>query len=130
MIILAIKTDSPEAEFAIYNQDKLIDSLSFSAHRELADKIHLKINELLQKNKTELKDLNGVIVYMGPGSFTGLRIGLSAANALAYSLNIPITGAAHEDWPTVALDKIISGKNDTQVMPFYGAEPNITTPRK
>lgn len=130
MLILAIKTESPEAELALYEDTKLLDSIIFQAHRELADKIHLKIKKLLSKNKLTIKDLKGVIVYEGPGSFTGLRIGITVANTFAYSLNIPICSATHENWPTKALTDILSGNDRKQILPFYGAEPNITTPRK
>lgn len=130
MIIFAIKTESPQAELSLYNKDKLIDHLKFEAHRELADKINLKIKELLDKNKLSLKDLNGIIAYQGPGSFTGLRIGLTVANTLTYTLHIPICSAVHEDWPTSALDKILAGNDEKTIMPFYGAEPNITKPKK
>ena len=40
----------------------------------------------------EFKDLKEVEVEIGPGSFTGLRVGVSVANALGYSLNIPVNG--------------------------------------
>lgn len=45
---------------------------------------------LLNNNKISLKDINEIIVVNGPGSFTGIRIGLSVAKTLAYCLNIPI----------------------------------------
>lgn len=130
MLILALKTDSTNAELSLYKDNKVIDHLSFKAERSLADKIHLFIKELLEKNQFELTDLKGLIVYQGPGSFTGLRIGLSVANALAYSLKIPICTAAHENWPEHALNQILSGQDEKQIVPFYGAEPNITMPRK
>ena len=50
------------------------------------------IEKLLKKNKMEFKDLKEVEVEIGPGSFTGLRVGVSVANALGYSLNIPVNG--------------------------------------
>jgi tRNA threonylcarbamoyl adenosine modification protein YeaZ len=48
------------------------------------------IQEVLEKANLELKDLTGIKVNIGPGSFTGLRVGVSVANALAYSLKIPV----------------------------------------
>lgn len=48
--------------------------------------------KLLKKHRLELKDLTGIKVNPGPGSFTGLRVGVSVANALGYLLKIPVNG--------------------------------------
>jgi len=50
------------------------------------------INQILKKNKKTLKDLTEIEVETGPGSFTGLRVGLAVANALGWALKIPING--------------------------------------
>lgn len=50
------------------------------------------IEKMLEKNKLEFKDLTAVEVETGPGSYTGLKVGVSVANALGYSLNIPVNG--------------------------------------
>lgn len=44
------------------------------------------------RKKMTFKDLDGIEVETGPGSFTGLRVGVSVANALGYSLGIPVNG--------------------------------------
>lgn len=48
------------------------------------------IDELLKKNKTELKELKGIIIGVGPGSYTGLRVGVMTAKMLSYSTGIPL----------------------------------------
>lgn len=50
------------------------------------------INQILKKNKKGLKDLTEIEVETGPGSFTGLRVGVSVANTLAWVLKIPVNG--------------------------------------
>lgn len=50
------------------------------------------IDKLLKKNNLTLKDLDGIDVFEGPGSFTGLRVGISVANALGFLLQIPVNG--------------------------------------
>jgi tRNA threonylcarbamoyladenosine biosynthesis protein TsaB len=50
------------------------------------------IDDLLKKNNLSLKDLSGIDVFEGPGSFTGLRVGISIANALGFLLKIPVNG--------------------------------------
>jgi len=130
MIILSLKTDQPESEFALFNDHKQLAQIKYLAHKDLADTIHLKIVELLKSQNLDWQNIEGVICFKGPGSFTGLRIGLSVANSLAYGLDIPIIGEQDSDWQTNAINKLLKKQNDKMVMPFYGAEPNITKPKK
>lgn len=51
------------------------------------------ISDLLSEKKLSLRDLTYIEVNIGPGSFTGLRVGVSVANALSYSLSIPVNGS-------------------------------------
>jgi len=51
-----------------------------------------QITKILKKNKKKLSDLTAIEVNVGPGSYTGLRVGLAVANALAWALKLPING--------------------------------------
>ncbi len=55
-----------------------------------AEKLHVFIEELFAETKLKLQDLNAIAVSQGPGSYTGLRIGVSAAKGLCYALSIPL----------------------------------------
>ncbi len=50
------------------------------------------IVQILEENKLTLKDINEIRVNQGPGSFTGLRVGVAIANALGYLLKVPVNG--------------------------------------
>ena len=63
-----------------------------------SEKIIGIIDEALKKSGAELKDLEGVFVIKGPGSFTGLRVGIAVANQFAHQLKVPITGLKTEEW--------------------------------
>jgi tRNA threonylcarbamoyladenosine biosynthesis protein TsaB len=79
-----------------------------------------RLEALLQRNGAALKDLTGVVVGLGPGSFTGLRVGLAMAKGLCYGLGIPIRGiptpealalaARPERWPVAIVGP--AGPND------------------
>jgi tRNA threonylcarbamoyladenosine biosynthesis protein TsaB len=129
MIILAVRTDKPEAELVLFDGQTKLEEIIWQAHRELAETIHIKIRELLETQSKSLKDLEGIITYQGPGSFTGLRIGLSVANALADSLAIPIVGAMGNAWQAESIKRLLAGESDPVVMPEYGAPVHITTPK-
>ncbi len=130
MLILTIRTDRPEAEIGLYDAIDQLASHSWLAHRQLAETIHLKIEDLLKSYAYSWSDLDGLIVFKGPGSFTGLRIGFSTANTLAYSLQIPIVALGGEAWIKHGMQALAKGFNEQIVLPEYGALANITLPKK
>lgn len=75
-------------------------------------------------------DLTGLAVFQGPGSFTGLRIGITVLNTMADALAIPIVTTKGEDWQGTATARLLANENDQLALPFYGSEANITKPRK
>ncbi|MCB9820146.1 tRNA (adenosine(37)-N6)-threonylcarbamoyltransferase complex dimerization subunit type 1 TsaB [Candidatus Nomurabacteria bacterium] len=102
----------------------------WDAGRELAKGLLGYLRDALARHDAELNDLEGIGVLSGPGSFTGLRIGLTIANTLADSMSIPIVGASGADWKQISIERLERGENDRIVMPEYGSLANITTPRK
>jgi tRNA threonylcarbamoyl adenosine modification protein YeaZ len=128
-VILAIRTDKPEAELYLLNDDKVASEIKWEAHRELADTLLVKIKELLELKNITNDGIEGIIMHTGEGSFTGLRIGTTVANAMAYSLNIPIVAAKGDDWIDSGIKAIKSAKAGELVVPEYNAEPNITKPK-
>jgi tRNA threonylcarbamoyladenosine biosynthesis protein TsaB len=129
-VILAIRTDSPEANILLIEQDKTVENLQWPAGRQLAEQLMGRVQELLKKRQLGWDDLEGVVVFRGPGSFTGLRIGMTVANAIAYAQNIPIIGEKGENWLERGLNRLSKKENDRQVLPHYGAPANITKPKK
>lgn len=130
MLILTIRTDNPEAEIGLYEDNKQLAYEEWAAHRELSITIHNKIDELLKKQNKDWQDIEGVVLFKGPGSFTGLRIGASVANALASSLHVPIVGSLGKNWLETGLSRLKKNENDEIVLPDYGRPVHITTPRK
>ncbi|MGH7196076.1 MAG: tRNA (adenosine(37)-N6)-threonylcarbamoyltransferase complex dimerization subunit type 1 TsaB [Candidatus Saccharimonadales bacterium] len=130
MLILTIRTDRPEAEIGLYEDSKKLAYETWQAHRQLAETIHVKIENLLKSLGKDWPDLEATICYQGPGSFTGLRIGLTVANTLAYGLEIPIIATKNDNWANQGIEKLLAGKNDQIALPDYGAPPHITNPKK
>ena len=58
-----------------------------------SEKLHLFIDELLREQNFNIKDLSAIAVGAGPGSYTGLRIGLSSAKGIAFALGLPLISA-------------------------------------
>ena len=90
-LILNIETSSTNCSVCLSNKGQLIDCLEKdSPSYSHSQKLHSFIAELMDRNKIKFKDLNAVSVGIGPGSYTGLRIGLSASKGICYALNIPL----------------------------------------
>lgn len=129
MYILTIRTDNEEAEIGIFENEKQLAYQTWHAHRELAETINKKIIDVLMAGGIRLHELNGIVAYKGPGSFTGLRIGLSISNALAYSLQIPVVTEVEAQWIQHGVQRLLDDQNEEIGMPEYGAAPNITKPK-
>ena len=130
MIILTIRTDKPEAEIGLLDNNRSQAQVSWAAHRELAETIHQKIEGLLSSRHKTWQNIEGLICYKGPGSFTGLRIGLSVSNTLAYGLSLPIVGTTGPGWQKDGVDALLLGQNEQIVLPEYGSPVHITIAKK
>ncbi len=128
--ILTVRTDKPDAELALYRGDEIIFSHTWFAERQLAGQILTVLKEQLADSGVDFTSITGIVVFEGPGSFTGLRIGITVANTLSYGLGIPIISAKGESWQTDGMQRLAAGQNDQLALPHYGAEPNISTPKK
>jgi tRNA threonylcarbamoyladenosine biosynthesis protein TsaB len=130
MLIITIRTDKPDAEIGIYDGAAQLGYETWLAHRQLAETLHSKFKSLLASQRKDLHAIEGIVVFQGPGSFTGLRIGITVANALAYSLDAKIVASADPDWLAAGIRRLLAGESDPVALPEYGAEPNITIQKK
>lgn len=129
-MILAIRTDKPEAELHLLNATgQAIGSHTWQAHRALAVTLVSTIQTFLHNNGTSTDRLTGLIVFSGAGSFTGLRIGATVANALAYSHSLSVVAGEGDNWIEDGFSKLKATTPGEYVIPTYDREPNITKPK-
>lgn len=129
MLILTIRSDRPEAEIGLFDDFSTLEYDKWTAHRQLAETVHKKIEMILKNRQKTWTDIQGIVCFRGPGSFTGLRIGLSVGNALAYSLDIPIVSEQGEDWLLGGVKRLKNLESEKIVIPEYGSPVHITPPR-
>lgn len=84
MLILGINTASSRTGIALFEKSKLIAKNSWAAHNDEAEKLMPAIAQLLKKADKTFSNIKQIYVIKGPGSFTGLRVGVTVANTLAY----------------------------------------------
>ena len=89
MLSLLIDTHSSEINICIYKDHRIYDKYT-EIFANQSSMLIPKIVEILNKNNLNISDINEVIVVNGPGSFTGVRIGVVVAKTISYALNVPI----------------------------------------
>ncbi|MFZ1360598.1 MAG: hypothetical protein WAS27_01015 [Candidatus Saccharimonadales bacterium] len=128
-MIVLLDTTTPMCRLGIVVRDD-IEWHEWQAERQLANGLLAYITDRLGEYQQGLDGIRGIGVLRGPGSFTGLRIGLTVTNTLAGSLGVSIIGASGDAWADDALSRLKRGENDQVVLPEYGAAAHITAPRK
>jgi tRNA threonylcarbamoyladenosine biosynthesis protein TsaB len=113
-IILCIETATKLCSVALSRDGTVLASRDLESDQYVhAEKVNVFIDAVITEAGSHLKELDAVAVGIGPGSYTGLRIGLSAAKGLCYALDIPIIGistlrtlhdAAPAQQPNVSVD--------------------------
>jgi tRNA threonylcarbamoyladenosine biosynthesis protein TsaB len=129
-MILAIKTDAPEAYIALFQDGQEKAAKRWEAGRELSMQLLSTIESLCDECSTTISEIKGIIVFQGPGSYTGLRIGITTANAIGNSFNMQVIGAEGDSWLNDGLDKLKYPHDFTPVTPIYGGDVYTTKPRK
>jgi len=89
---LAIDTSTDTASLALVQDNRVLAELTWRCEQNHTTQLLTHLTHLLNQSKLNLKSTNGIIVARGPGSFNGLRVGISTAKGLAFSLDIPIVG--------------------------------------
>lgn len=128
-MIILLDTATPVCCLTIVQGDQQV-VYQWQADRSLARHLLAFLRDNLAEQGVTFHDLTGIGVMKGPGSFTGLRIGLTVANTLADSLGVPIVGEVGKAWQQQALKRLAAGDDDRIVLPEYGAAAHITQPRK
>ncbi len=120
MLMLAIDTAQEIGALAIANDYELIAEYHFRHKNSTLRRIVPDIEGLLSDACYSPSDLNAIVVSLGPGSFTGLRIGVTVAKTLAYVLKIPIVGVGTLD----ALARGVAPTGTDLICPMIHARAN------
>ena len=91
-MILGIDTSTLVSSVALVDNNKVLAELNIQSKLTHSEMLMPHIDQLLKLSQVDKKALTSIAVSIGPGSFTGLRIGLATAKTIAYALDIPIIG--------------------------------------
>src|ERR1044072_1080141 len=90
MIILSIDTATDQAIVSLSREGSVVGTLENNAQKDHAAWIQMAINTLLQKHGYTMQQLQAIAITAGPGSYTGLRVGMATAKGLCFALQIPL----------------------------------------
>lgn len=131
MPILAIDTSTMVSGAAVAAKDKLIAEIIMQLKLPQSQVLLGHIKEVLQIAHTDKKDLDGIAVSIGPGSFTGLRIGLASAKMLSYALDIPVVAvssleamAYHYPVPGIYIASVLDAQKGNAYFALYEYNDN------
>jgi len=132
MVTLAINTASRNTQIALLQDNKILKEKEWVSANDESEKLMPEIDKLLKNKKLKYSDLNEIIVVKGPGSFTGLRVGVSVANAISYVQKIPVYGVdtfnflrAKSNEKDIEVIVLLAGRSEIYVQFEYKGRPMI-----
>jgi tRNA threonylcarbamoyl adenosine modification protein YeaZ len=128
---------SKDQQFDVFllANNKIIKHISKKGNYKVSENLLTAINNLLSKSRKRPGDLKGIVVVIGPGAFTSLRIAVVVANTLGFCLHIPLVGLINDHnlndqkLADLGIQKMKFAKPGIYLQPFYNYEPNITRPK-
>ena len=105
--LLFIETATEVCSVALSKGEEIVASVSSNKGNSHTEHLFPFIEEVLAKSKYKITEIGGVVLSIGPGSYTGLRIGASAAKGICYALNVPLIGIS-------TLQSIVFGAKNQQ----------------
>lgn len=115
-MLLAIDTSTESAGLALVQDGKTLAEATWRCGQNHSVELLPHLTQLLQEAKAELQSVSCILVARGPGSFNGLRVGLSTAKGLAFSLDIPIIGLS-----SLALEACQHAQTELPICPVFNA---------
>ncbi|MBA3966755.1 MAG: tRNA (adenosine(37)-N6)-threonylcarbamoyltransferase complex dimerization subunit type 1 TsaB, partial [Nitrospirales bacterium] len=94
MLFLALESATSHQSVAVFRDEQLLAILDCESGRPLTPQLIPTIDRLLSSVSLQLSNLGGLVVSIGPGTFTGLRVGLATMTAFRLALQIPLVGVS------------------------------------
>lgn len=130
MLVLGIETSTPQSAVALGTEQGIIAGTVLSMGRPGDEMVLPAVSHLLEWSEVRLSSVGGIAVGLGPGLFTGMRVGVATAKTLAQVLSVPLVGLASLDvvafsvrYSRRAICAVIDGKRGEVFHAFYRPVP-------
>lgn len=113
---LAIDTSTDTASLALFQDTEVLAELTWHCGQNHTTQLLPHLAHLLDRTRTDLQSVSAIVVARGPGSFNGLRVGVSTAKGLAFCLGIPVVGIS-----TLAADAYQHAETGLPICPVFNS---------
>lgn len=120
-LILNIDTATETAQVSFAKDGKVLQSLTNELQKDHASFLQTAIQQLAKKNSIALADVDAIAVTAGPGSYTGIRVGMASAKGLCYALNKPLIAINTLQVLTVAAQQELNNASEILFCPMIDA---------
>lgn len=110
MVVLGISSATADSGIALTSSGEVLGGITLANNRGLSETLMPAIQGLMSDAGRALQELGAVAVTIGPGSFTGIRVGLAVAKALSYALSLPLVGLSTLEsiaWAGGSVDEVV-----------------------
>ena len=121
MLLLSLDTASTTLSLSLFENEKVLAKFDETMLRGQAERLIPEIQNLFEQTGRKVAQLNAVVVGVGPGSFTGVRVALSTARGFALALNVPVYGVSSLDAYAYGAGEDVFVALDTKRGDFYVA---------
>ena len=117
MYQLLLDSSNKYLAVGLAKEGKVVDQIFYDAWQRQSELMVTEVDNILKRNKVDKKELDAIVVGIGPGSYTGVRIGVTIAKTIAYALKIKIYAKSSlsllkiNDKPTICLFNARSGRS-------------------
>ena len=117
MYQLLLDSSNKYLSVGLAKDGKVIDKIFYEAWQRQSEMMVTEVGNILKRNNVENKDVDGVVVGVGPGSYTGVRIGVTIAKTIAYALKVKVYAKSslsllkHPELPTICVFNARSGRS-------------------
>ena len=117
MYQLLLDSSNKYLSVGLSKDGKVVDKIFYEAWQRQSEMMVTEVDNILNRNNLKKEDLDAVVVGVGPGSYTGVRIGVTIAKTIAYSLHIKLYAKSslsllkHREFPTICVFNARSGRS-------------------
>ena len=133
MYSLLLDSANRDLNVGLAKDNQIIDRISYQAWQRQSELMAVEVDAILKRNKISAKDIGEVVVTIGPGSYTGIRIALTIAKTLAFALNLKIYAVSSlisqkgRHQPTIS---VINARSNRSYVAIYDADGQVLVEEK
>lgn len=133
MYSLLLDSANRDLNVGLAKDNQIIDRISYHAWQRQSELMAVEVDAILKRNNISAKDIGEVVVTIGPGSYTGIRIALTIAKTLAFALDIKIYAVSSlisqkgRHQPTIS---VINARSNRSYVAIYDADGQILVEEK